>query len=334
MASRKKLKARYTNDHPTTGDEAAILAARAHNFDAGPDRRAFLEQWASTSLDVDRTTTLRPHVVKIVLATAFESMERDVTRLQTAYRAAHFYLTTHDELVWREALSPRVFVAYEATRPDLASTTLGDYLSLQRRLLREAGLTEGAPGRKHPRSATKPPYTKTEKENFLKGAQLLSRLHRREYEILWTLTFCAGLSTDELTRMRWGWVVPDGDHVIVQVVNRHGVVRDVPLAPPHADRLVQYRGEVDEFVVARSRARKDALYAMMRDCFERNPDLSIEWSRARNTFIVDLLQSELPFATVAYVCDLGAGNHTTVDLVKYCDRRTEQDHISLLMKVI
>lgn len=269
-------------------------------------------------LPASRARVLRGPVVRAVLAIPDVPDESAKCIVRVLYRLAAWDARRNGDVDLRRALDPasiREFLKCGlVTAHDGSRSTLRSYL----RRVRLANYPEDvAPGDKLSRQPVQAPYTNREHRAWRRlGASLQGRL-RDDFTVLLDLTFGAGHQAGEVLRAQGTSVAETPAGVVVRACNDDGVLRDVPVAGDVGERLLAAaRLAGDGHLFRPGLSRNTSLENVVAQVAEVSPSHGrFVVSRARNTWLVDLLATGVPFGALMEAADLAAGTKTPTDLL-------------------
>lgn len=158
------------------------------------------------------------------------------------------------------------------------------------------------------------------------AASLAGRPEGDDLRMLLDLTGEAGLRGAEAIKVDGHCINVSGRRVSITVANRDGVARTIPVFGAAADRLRKKAGK-NELLLRPHRpgSRHNAISDLIIEAQRTGPKFGeFKASRARGRWLLNLLESPIPFAVVAVVADIGVGSHAPTDLLKHAGRLHEE----------
>lgn len=269
-------------------------------------------------------------LIDLVLTTPFKTTNRDLDLLGAITDlAAYEYKisrTFDPAKLFTERTMSRWSREWLSTR-GISVRSQGDYASLVRAVAKAAGLAPHLTDRRTaPRGHAKRPAEKQAWGKVLTEASRLPEALRVDVTILADLTFGIGMRSDEVGRACIDdlYLLPHNEGRM-RVINKHGVIRDVPVGPAVTQRILSAKREPGQLLFRPGKARKDLIHRFFRHVDKYASTATFDPLAARNYFVVNLLSQPIPVGVVAYLADLTPGGHTIQDLAKYVSIPKAQD---------
>lgn len=268
---------------------------------------------------------LRDVMVGLVLATPFTNAKRDLDLLATGLDNAAYDLLLHGAYDPGRAMSEAGLAQWRKdalSRRGLSESSQGDYISRVRFIAKNTGyaphLTERSAS---PRGVPTPPASKRAWALVVEKAQRLPLPLRADMTMLADLTFGEGCRADEAARAQArDLILLNNGDAKLRIVNRHGVLREVPVGPLVTSRILQAQRQPEEYLLRPRLDRSPNLVNRLQEAaHKRVPNVRFNVNAARNRYIVDLLSQPLPFRVICEIADLNGGGHTAQDLARFAD---------------
>lgn len=310
----------------------AVEAARSPHLTAEPTTERAVALHAFTPTYGHRLPeSARAVLINLVLAMPFKTALRDLKLL-----GAITDIATYEYGISREVDPAHLFTESTIKRwrkesldkRGVRPRSQGDYASLVRAVAKHAGLAPHLTERlTAPRGKAIPPADKQAWGRALDEASRLPEPLRTDATMLADLTFGVGMRRDEVGRARLDdlYLLPH-DEGSMRVINRHGVVRDVPVGPYVTQKIRRAERKPEDFLFRPKNSRNaNLINHFFARVAKRSPSATFDPIAARNRFIVDLLAQPIPFSVVAHLADIQSGGHTAQDLARYITLPSQRD---------
>ncbi|WP_256842341.1 hypothetical protein [Ornithinimicrobium cryptoxanthini] len=266
-----------------------------------------------------------------VLTMPFDTVTVDRKRMQRLVKVAEHWLVLKGEVDWAVAMSDLELDRYCESLTHMTQGSRNSFRSYLRADAEAMGLRVRSrfKGRRPSKTSA---YSERERNDLWLDADYMEGEYARTYRVAHDLAFAAGVRSEEMSILSWDRITPRPEGAVVSIVNRKGVVRDVPIGPLPAARLLRCKAAaeaVDEFVFRPDKADRRAVVNRVLDTptSKRVRKSRLKLSTARNTFIVNLLRKPVPFVTVAYLADLNPGGSVAQDLLAWAGKgATPEEH--------
>lgn len=305
---------------PTSVQSAIALIDEATRA----ERLGLLDGLTPRRMNPDVAEFLRPLLLELVVNTPHESRPRHIYRqfLGVAFCIAEWDLAQHGDLDLRRAFSDVSIESFLAQHygPGASSGTLGSIRSKLVTIRSSNWPDLDRPAATYGRRSVCAPYMPAQILGLRRRADTLPAALAAEWLVLLALTIGAGARSNELVTLPASAVrtIPAG--TVVDLVNLRGAIRPVPVAGWAENVLLARAGqrEPDAPLVgsaSASRLRVTCKINAVHRRFPHEPRFSL--ARARMTFLLHLLESDVSFVRVAAIADIGLGSHTPGDLLAY-----------------
>ncbi|USQ80134.1 hypothetical protein NF556_00270 [Ornithinimicrobium faecis] len=261
----------------------------------------------------------------------FTTVRDDRKRMQRLVKRKASWLEQKGTVDWAAAMSDPELDRYCEAQTHMTQGSRNSYRSYLRGDAEAMGLRVRSRFKGRRPSVTSA-YSERERNDLWLDADYMEGEYERTYRIAHDLAFAAGVRSEEMSILTWDRITPRPEGAVVSIVNRKGVVRDVPIGPLPAARLLRCKAAaeaVDEFVFRPDKADRRAVVNRVLDTptSKRVRKSRLKLSTARNTFIVNLLRKPVPFVTVAYLADLNPGGSVAQDLLVWAGKgATPEEH--------
>lgn len=261
--------AKPTNDEPiddaqsspvSEGRATAALRVEAERLD--PQRAEALRR-VQPKIPLATSRIVRDAVVGQILLVPFKSADSDQTMCSVLYAFADYIYERKGDFCPDQHLTSRLIEHYLADRQrELAPSSLSTHRST---LLR---IREGHPDKPRrariPRKVSAMPYTQDEWLTLRRRVDgLVDQELRTELMKVLDLTGEAGLRTQEAIHATGQWICIVDDVTLLQIPNRHGEFREVPVFGAAGDRLARFRGTSD-YLLAPTLSNRDNVMSKVR----------------------------------------------------------------------
>lgn len=267
----------------------------------------------------ERVAVVRDTVIDLILNVPFVSYESDRGLQAVGVRFALWCLDNSADgqfVPERDLVESNLASFLNFARRTIRDSTMGTYASAVRRLGRM-----GHARFQGTRTVAQAPYSPRTKNAMWEAACAMTDQVGLDLRSLLALTFGAGCRSDEVHAMRASQVDTVNGTVVVSVVRAGGVVRWVPVYEEFAQWLSRRAGELEpEGYLFRPGCgvRRNATSWLVEKMGARVAVFKgFRSTRARHTWLCDLLAAGIPFHVVCHSAGLVKDSHLPADMLPY-----------------
>ena len=202
-----------------------------------------------------------------------------------------------------------------------SEASISSAYSALRRIRDNLGTGEQATIRRGHHLPPKAPHTELEWARYEAAAgHLAGTYYGTSFRMLLDLTGEAGLRASEASLADGTWITKNGANITITAVNTDGVIREIPVIGPAANRLAHHIGK-PEYLISPLKLthRHNTISSVVMEINKLHSNAAAGYlaNRARHRWLLHLASTPMRFTDLCAVADMNPGNRSLIELLTY-----------------